>query len=1385
MKRFLLFSLMQLFAFSMFAQTLESPLELPIGEVTAEGEATYFKYAAPEDKNVFLSITVSGWSTGISVSKDGTDETIVDGAQYNGSTYYPVNKGEEVIVFVSTWGDATTFNTAVIENTTIGGGLTCDDAVQATTEPFFLPAPWDYENYTSMPAYSTFTVPEGSEAGLLEMTFYSYPSTIMVYEGCDDTEGVMLEITDGDDYKNIASMKAEPGKTYIIQTTAYAPMMASFRFFVPEAGYSCAMPIEGKVGENTLPAAAGRYWYEVVMDKAGALVVSSEANLTGGYTRIYSACEDYNPTITADYLQARRAFTEAGSYFVYIEKATGTDAPETFTISVEDLKPYDSAETAELLTAGDYTTPMHNGIYYYTIKTPEAEGAYFIDVTPAKEFSNYETRMCIYPTSTMSVWEGGQEGTSIHLVAEADTEYLLEWYCYENINNIPFNVNIYQIEKGQIYDDPIQAALGENTLKQNKEVYYSYTASKNGWLLVDTDPDIEVSFPRGSSQRSGEHASTQIGTIRKIEVEAEMEYIIKFANVPENTTFELSEADYQQGESADNPFMIDENGVANIPAAAGKSYYKYVATKDGMMEINVNALSEYNYASGQSTQVSVTIDGSRNNVGSNNDGTYSGTYPVKNGSEVIVMVVLPSAQEDKTINISVRDLLPGESSSLPIVIEHNGEEFEYLFPEIRNRLNAKWYSIQLNPGTFKVATTQNYFSMDLYKSGNTDQKLATSTTNWDANPVMYELAFEVAEAGEYLLCLSYDYGEFDAAISGTALQSGAPEVVKPIAALSELSNGKAYTITNARTGWGADATGMKTTHDLGLTNDAADANQQFAILTSNKGKSYYLYSVGQSKFVGKKGALSDTPTDPIYFKAGEKDSTFVIYIDGDNYFNAGGSMQTSIDWWGTPDAGNSNHLLPVADFDAKAALALIEEVEKDKVYGVTSLDELSNDKAYYVQNTRGMWAYDPAYTVEGAVVGANMLVSSTCTGVATDLADVNKQFAFLKSKKGNFYLYSVAAKKFAVVSGDGIGLVDTPTTAANILNSKTGGQYAWVVALGENQIGISNNYTNVGGLITFYNDLGDAGNTVEFIEAGELDATEALAAIEAFENPAPEPTTVEADPASGKYDTIPTNITLTFSKEIKSVEYGILRTNNTGRRGLVLDESNYQLEGNVLKLTLPEDAVYNCPNAIVQVQVVDVDGNYVTSGDYEEYVTLTYEAAVKSNVFACVAITPEDGSTVSELSEFTLTFANPVSDMDFAAGTDATKQVVLKNAAGEVVANGKVVIDLEAFSLDVKVVLDKPVYEAGTYTLVVPEGTIYNSSYYPEAEDLGVEMGAIYNPEFTATFTVDGSLTGISAIIGNATSVKVYDVKGRLVGNSVKNLKKGVYVINGKKVMVK
>jgi hypothetical protein len=58
-----------------------------------------------------------------------------------------------------------------------------------------------------------------------------------------------------------------------------------------------------------------------------------------------------------------------------------------------------------------------------------------------------------------------------------------------------------------------------------------------------------------------------------------------------------------------------------------------------------------------------------------------------------------------------------------------------------------------------------------------------------------------------------------------------------------------------------------------------------------------------------------------------------------------------------------------------------------------------------------------------------------------------------------------------------------------------------VVALnaedGQKQMGISNGYDPA--VITFYNDLGDGGNTVRIEKASTFDATAALAALKALE----------------------------------------------------------------------------------------------------------------------------------------------------------------------------------------------------------------------------------------------------------------------------------------------
>ena len=94
------------------------------------------------------------------------------------------------------------------------------------------------------------------------------------------------------------------------------------------------------------------------------------------------------------------------------------------------------------------------------------------------------------------------------------------------------------------------------------------------------------------------------------------------------------------------------------------------------------------------------------------------------------------------------------------------------------------------------------------------------------------------------------------------------------------------------------------------------------------------------------------------------------------------------------------------------------------------------------------------------------------------------------------------------------------------------------------------------------------------------------------------------------------------------------------------------------------------------------------------------------------------------------------------------------------------------FSVDGNVLtveLESGIYEEGTYTIVLPGFLIISAAD-------GTQFGGL-----TSTFTVDGTLNGIGNVNAEDGKQVIYDVNGRRVKNAVK----GVYIINGKKVLVK
>lgn len=287
---------------------------------------------------------------------------------------------------------------------------------------------------------------------------------------------------------------------------------------------------------------------------------------------------------------------------------------------------------------------------------------------------------------------------------------------------------------------------------------------------------------------------------------------------------------------------------------------------------------------------------------------------------------------------------------------------------------------------------------------------------------------------------------------------------------------------------------------------------------------------------------------------------------------------------------------------------------------------------------------------------------------------------------------------------------------------------------------------------------------------------------------APVTKVVSIDPECGFYEVLPSEVTLTFDNDIQTVEYGTIQTQLTGFRGYMISENDYVIDGNKLTIKVPEEYLVDQSQMQIRMNILDVNGQYVTYAydtDYlwEGAVLLEYTAPVKSDLYKMVSSDPAEGE-VAKLDVINVAFEDAFQTV--AGGFDPSKEVVVLNAAGDVVTKAamEVVMGEEVYGYIpatnvVKFTLETPVTEPGVYTFVIPAGTVYNEMYYPESEDFGVEWGALYNPEIRITYTVVAA-DGINAVTVNG-KAEIYSLDGRKVTNPTK----GIYLINGKKVVVK
>ena len=216
-----------------------------------------------------------------------------------------------------------------------------------------------------------------------------------------------------------------------------------------------------------------------------------------------------------------------------------------------------------------------------------------------------------------------------------------------------------------------------------------------------------------------------------------------------------------------------------------------------------------------------------------------------------------------------------------------------------------------------------------------------------------------------------------------------------------------------------------------------------------------------------------------------------------------------------------------------------------------------------------------------------------------------------------------------------------------------------------------------------------------------------------------------------------TSATITFEENVTYNE--LMEVTIAQRGGLYYQKANVNVDGATVTVSAPEEITEAGTYAISVPAGAFSTADGRTNEAFTTMFTIT-EPAGPADTFVYTSAVPADGSEVAELSSITVTYPQWVCDYI----NETPFNVV--DAESNVVTTASLTYN-DNWE-DVVIVLEETITAEGTYTITVPAGYIYsNEGYDPLAADKGVSNGAIYNPEFTLTYTVKAASEPINTFV--------------------------------------
>ena len=958
---------------------------------------TWFKYTPTS--NVVINATYSGGSValyGFYSADDTTPSSLRAGRYYDSDNYSYVNYyvlEADSTYYVRFYNYYTTSTFTLTDATSLftspGSGTTESDAVALEEGKIYLLGKSNVSSYDYAWAYATYTA---TEDGVLVINTGTWLYNYAIYVTCSDgTESTIDSDSSSDGYA--ASLTVESGKTYSLSfQSSYIPYVW-IELTHPTEG-DLALPFTIYSGTNTIPAAAGTYWYKynngdttgyatLVSDSTISRSTSSYANV---YSSYYGASSGYSYYIDATsdpghYTLEYELYYTDNDWYIEIIKAEATDADETFTFSTRDYAAGETEDNPIEITSWPYsgTTLTSNGVTYYTFTVPEGDDM-ILEVTRTNEAESSYSYVYVYAVNS---WSGSSSSSSLSMTVSAGETYIIYWYAYNESSPITFTANLREAAQGDVITNPLVAKTGANVLASSGTVYYIYSVETGGKFTLDVSgTDISASFPKGTGTYDGSYSATLSNSVYTMEVEDSTDYLIKIMDAVEGDTFTIALGEYAEGESkgtAIDVTPLDSTTYTISSSTPNPVWLQYTVQSDCILQMQCsldysyyNSVYYYKPSSTSTYSLRTYLNGAY---------TYFVEVAAKAGETYYVYLDIDEDVDATGQTVTFTEREYGEGESVETAYELTVNQTDTLNLTYTPSVMPKWAKVKLGVGDVSISTGTSYLQFYWYQGeeaalentvdGNYcdgDWGTVTYPDSTTANGYLWTSTIE--EEGWYYMYLSMGYSStYNITVMGTEASADDEEETSTVTVSDEIliDADATYSANQVLTSDNCTVTlGNDTWTNKGANSDAGEPYTAYIAGTSNpKGDGYATTYSPTNYTVPDSGAyVIVTPSVDGTIEAG------LIVNSGKSFYVVKGSTGEMVD----------PSLLTIEDGSGNTLELSDTYTLSSKLYGTVTFDAEAEESYYIFCTGSKISFYGVVFTYEEATEDTDDTDDSGDTG---------------------------------------------------------------------------------------------------------------------------------------------------------------------------------------------------------------------------------------------------------------------------------------------------------------------------------------------------------------------------------------------------------------------